>query len=71
MKKNIVTQFGERVRELRSQQDLTQESLANRSRISLKYIQKIEGKNPPNLSLGKLQSLADGFDIPLWKLLKF
>ncbi|MFA6024383.1 MAG: helix-turn-helix transcriptional regulator [Candidatus Gracilibacteria bacterium] len=71
MAKDIVIQFGKHIRELRLEREFTQEELASRSKISLKYIQKIEGRNPPNLGLVALQKLANGFDVPLWRLLKF
>lgn len=71
VKNTLVRQFGAHVRALRKKHDLTQEELAGRSRISLKYIQKIEGKDPQNPSLEILQKLADGFELPLWKMLKF
>lgn len=71
VKKDIVYQFGLRVRTLRKDYKLTQEQLASGSRISLKYIQRIEGKNPPNLGLEYLQKLSVGFGIPLYELLKF
>ena len=59
------------MRDLRKKHVLTQEQLAGRSHISLKYIQKIESKNPSDIGLETLEKLANGFDIPLWKLLKF
>ncbi len=71
MKKNISNQLGKQVRVLRKKHKLTQEELAGRSQISLKYIQRIEGKNPPNVGLESLQKLSVGFDIPLWELVKF
>lgn len=71
MKSSIVHQLGKRVRELRKSSELTQEELAARSRISLKYIQKIEGKEPPDIGLETLEKLASGFKLPVWKLLKF
>lgn len=71
MKKPIVHQLGSHIRSLRQKHKLTQEELAGKSRISLKYIQRLEGKTPPNASLEILQKLSNGFDIPLWKLLKF
>lgn len=70
MKEDIVKQLGQRIRALRKKYKLTQEELAGRSRISLKYIQNLEGKNPQNPSLEILQKLSDGFGIPLWQLLK-
>ena len=71
MKIEITKQIGQRVRKLRKEQGLTQEALAARSTVSLKYIQKIEGKEPPNLGIVKIQELANGFGIEPWQLLKF
>lgn len=71
MKQDLILQFGRHIRSLRKKHKLTQEELAGRSHISLKYIQKLEGKTPQNPSLVILQKLADGFGIPLWKLLRF
>jgi transcriptional regulator with XRE-family HTH domain len=71
VKQDLILQFGRHIRSLRKKHKLTQEELAGRSRISLKYIQKLEGKTPQNPSLVIAQKLADGFEIPLWKLMKF
>ena len=71
MKEAVVHQLGRQIRALRKKYKLTQEELAGRSHISLKYIQILEGKNPKNAGLETLQKLSDGFEIPLWKLLKF
>lgn len=70
MEKDSIKQFGRHVKVLRKEHGLTQEELASKSGISLKYIQRIEGKNPPNLGLEYLYKLAVGFGIPVWKLLK-
>ena len=72
MKQNdVVFRLGRQIRALRKKNSLTQEQLAGRSGISLKYVQKLEGKDPQNPSLVVLRKIADGFEIPLWKLLKF
>ncbi len=71
MKETTIHQFGQQVRTLRAQHKLTQEELAQLSHISLKYIQRIEGKNPPNVGLDTSEKLANGFKIPLWELFKF
>jgi transcriptional regulator with XRE-family HTH domain len=71
MKENPVQQLSKRVKALRKEHSLTQEQLAARSGISLKYIQRIEGKNPPDLGLEYLYKLSIGFDLLLWQLLKF
>ena len=56
---------------MRLEKGLTQEELASRARISLKYVQRIEGKNPPNLGIESIQKLAQGFGIEMWVLVKF
>lgn len=70
MKSDITLQLGRRIRHLRKEHDLTQEELARRSKVSVKYLQALEGKNPYSATIVTLKKLADGFDIPLWKLLK-
>lgn len=71
MKEDPIQQFSKRIVELRREHDLTQEQVAKRSGISLKYIQRIEGKNPPNIGLESLCKISKAFKIPLWKLLRF
>ncbi len=71
MKELLNYQLGKRVRALRAEYKLTQEALAGKAHISLKYIQRIEGKNPQDIGLEYLEKLANGFDMPVWKLLKF
>jgi len=46
-------------------------ALAQRSRVSLKYIQRIEEKTPSNVGLETSEKLAIGFGVPLWKLFNF
>jgi len=70
MKETVVNQFGRRVRQLRKKHNVTQQELANKAKISLKYLQSLEGQNPQNPSLVIMQKIADGFGIPLWKILK-
>lgn len=71
VKQDVVSNLGKHIRILRRKLKLTQEELAGRAHISLKYVQNLEGKTPQNPSLVILQKLSDGFGIPLWKLLKF
>jgi transcriptional regulator with XRE-family HTH domain len=71
MKQDVVSNLGKHIRILRRKHKLTQEELAGRAHISLKYVQNLEGKTPQNPSLVILQKLADGFGVPLWKLLRF
>ncbi len=67
----ITKQFGKRIRSLRVEKQLTQEELADSSTISLKYIQRIEGKNPPNVGIESVQKLARALSVETWSLLKF
>jgi hypothetical protein len=39
--------------------------------ISLKYIQRIEGKKPPNIGIESIGKLAKALGMEVWKLLKF
>jgi transcriptional regulator with XRE-family HTH domain len=71
VKEDVLHQFGRRMRVLRKRMKLTQEQLANRAHISLKYVQSLEGKNPQNPSLEVLRDIADGLEMSLSKLLKF
>lgn len=71
MPKDIALQLGDRIRALREMHRLTQNELAERSGISTKYLQNLEGKTPKRASIDTLQGLAEGFGIPLWKFLKF
>lgn len=67
----ICRKLGKRIRELRDKHDLTQEELAARADISLKYLQNLEGKNPKKATVVTLSKLGKGFGLPLWKFLKF
>ena len=68
--RTVLFKFGKRLAYLRNAQGLTQEKLAEQSSVSVKYIQMLEGKDPNAPTLIKLNELADGLSIPLWKLLK-
>ena len=61
--------LGKRVKELRQKAGMTQEKLAALTGIDYKYIQKIEGKNPPAVRIDTIEKLARAFKIPISKLL--
>ena len=63
--------FGAKIRSLRIKKGLTQQQLAELSELEYKYIQRIEGKNPPSLGLLKLITIAAAFKIPPSSLLDF
>ena len=70
MKTSIRVQIGKKIRELRTKLGMTQEGLAEITGIDYKYIQKIEGKNPPNLKIETIEKLAKGLKTTPAELLK-
>jgi transcriptional regulator with XRE-family HTH domain len=67
----VLRKFGGRIRSLRIKKGLTQQQLAELSELEYKYIQRIEGKNPPSLGLLKLIKIANAFKIAPAGLLEF
>ena len=68
--KNFKKLFGLRIRYLRNLAQLSQEKLAERVGLSTKTISYIEnGKN--TISFSKLQLLAEGLGVPVYKLFIF
>ena len=63
--------LGQRIKELRKKNGLTQDELAEKTGIDYKYIQKIEGKNPPAVRIDTIEKLAKAFKITCSKLLDF
>ena len=70
MKTSIQVQIGKKIRELRTKLGMTQEGLAEITGIDYKYIQRIEGKNPPNLKVETIEKLAKGLKTTPAELLK-
>lgn len=58
MKSNIRLNFGKKLKLFRHKRKLTQEQLANAAGIDYKYLQKIEGKNPPNIKIETIERFA-------------
>lgn len=54
--------IAQRVKYLRKQKKLSQETLAQKSHVSNKYVSKIETQKP-NISLFTLKSIIDGLDV--------
>jgi len=61
--------LGKRVKELRRKAKLTQERLAALTGIDYKYIQKIEGMNPPAVRIDTIERLAKALRIKPGKML--
>ena len=70
MSRVILTQFGERLRLLRKERNLSQEKLGMKSELHRTYIGMIE-RGEKNITLFNLQKLAIALDIPLKDLLDF
>lgn len=70
-KKSARYLFGKRVRELRLKNGWTQSELARRAKISISYLQKIEGKNPPNVTVETIEKFSKAYHISLKQLMRF
>ena len=71
MKSNARLRLAKRIQALRKKKGYTQEALADRVGIDYKYLQKIEGKNPPAVRIDTIEKLAKVFKISCSKLLDF
>lgn len=63
--------LGKRVKELREKAGLTQEKLATLVEIDYKYLQKIEGKNPPAIRIDTIEKIAKALKVSASELLNF
>jgi transcriptional regulator with XRE-family HTH domain len=70
MKDSINLKVGQAIRDLRNKRGLTQEQLAETIKTSYKYMQRIEGKTPPDLRLSTLKKIADSLKTTPSQLLK-
>ena len=71
MKTNIRLKLAQQIKTLRKKQGLTQEQFAEKIGIEYKYLQRIEGKNPPNIRLETIEQLAKALKTTPSNLLKF
>ena len=69
MGREIRHKIGGSIKRLREKKGLTQEKLSVLSGVKYKYLQEIEGKNPPNLRVDTLARLARAFRVKPSKLL--
>jgi transcriptional regulator with XRE-family HTH domain len=68
--KQLLQQFGSRIRELRSQRDLSQEQLADETGFHRTYIGMVE-RGERNLSLSNVAVFARVFELSVSDLLDF
>ena len=64
------TTLGKRLKELRRERKITQEQLAELIKTSYKYIQRIEGKTPPDIRLSTIKKLAKALKVKPTDLLE-
>ncbi len=62
--------FAKRAKQLRIKRGWTQKELALRAGVSERYLQKIEGKNPPDVTLDVMINFAVALDLELWKIVR-
>ena len=59
----IRLQVGKNIRNCRKKLGYTQEKLAELANIDYKYLQKLEGKNPPNIKVETIARLAKALKV--------
>ena len=71
MKTNIRLRIGKRIKELRKKRGITQAKLSEMAEIDYKYLQRLEGKNPPALKVDTIEKLAKALKVKPSELLRF
>lgn len=71
MEKTIRLKLGARIKALRVKRGYTQDKLSEEADIDYKYIQRIEGKNPPALKIDTIGKLAKALKVKPADLLDF
>lgn len=61
--------FSQRLKEIRRSKGMTQEGLAESLGISVRYVQILESKNPPNVKLDTLEQLAKALKVKVVEFL--
>ena len=68
---NIRLKVGRKIKKLRKKCNYTQEKLSELAKIDYKYLQRIEGKNPPALKIDTIEKFAKALKVKPADLLKF
>jgi len=69
-KNDVLNKFGERVRELRIQRELSQEQLAFKADLHRTYIGMIE-RAEKNITLINIEKIASALEVPIHEILHF
>ena len=70
IEKEIAEKFATKLRMERAKRKISQEVLAEKAGLSTPYIGRVE-RSLQNITLGKIQKIADAFNLPIHKLLIF
>ena len=70
MEESVLIKFGQKVKELRTERNLTQQQLADISGLHKNYIGMVE-RGERNPSLINIEILAKSFEINISELMKF
>lgn len=70
MNNSIGIELGRKIKELRRKRGITQEQLAELIETNYKYLQRIEGKSPPDVRLTTISRLAKALKVKPAELLK-
>lgn len=65
----IRKRFAKNLKRIRQEQ-MTQEEFAEKLEISVRYVQKLEGKNTPNVKLDTLEELARTLKVDICEFFK-
>lgn len=71
MENNIRLRIGKQIKELRKKRGMTQERLSEAAVIDYKYLQRLEGKNPPALKVDTIEKLAKALRVKPEELLRY
>lgn len=63
--------LGRKIKELRAKYRITQEQLSEAADIDYKYLQRIEGKNPPAMKIDTIGKIAKALHVTPSELLEF
>ena len=67
---NIRLDLARKIKQRRQQTGMTQEELATKTGLDYKYVQKIEGKNPPAIRVDTISRIAKALNTSPAKLLQ-